>query len=64
MSGNKEVITKNRTSANGKLLSQEFLAEIIKVHKDDDTKVICTICGDPEKEEDYFLYEGLRRHLY
>ena len=55
--------TKLRTSSNFKMLSTGFLPEIIVVNKTDDTKVLCTLCGDINKEGDYFLFEGLRRHL-
>ncbi len=48
---------KFRTKANrSKLDNNPFLAETIVINEEDPPKILCSLCGDKEKEEDWFYY--------
>jgi len=46
-----------------RIKGNEFLAACIQPNPKDNTRIVCTLCSDPQKEIDYFLYEGLLRHI-
>jgi len=57
--------TRNRQKSNRALLNgNNFLAQMIIVSDQEDSKVFCTLCGDDvSNKENWFFYECLQRHI-